>query len=251
MTVPVALVPPVTVDGLRVRLETVPEGTTVKLLMTIVRSVVAVTVTGVELATDPAVTVNVWVLEPAGTVTFACTGNAVELLLERVTESPPMGAFPLSVTVPVDICPEATIEGLKDTIVTTGGLTIRSAISVLPPASIAVILESLLKITGNVVTLNVALLEPAATFTFAWTVATAVLLLIRLTVTPPAGAGPVRLTVPCEVMPPATGLGFRLRFPRDGGMTVSVPVTFKLAPEVAETVAVVDVVTGLVVAVNV
>jgi len=211
---------------------------------------VAITVTGVELATLPAVTVKVWLLMPAATVTFACTGNAVELLLERVTVSPPVGAFPFNVTVPVDICPEATIEGLKEIIVTTGGLTVRSAMSELP-ASVAVIFESLLKITGNVVTLKFALVEPAGTFTLTGTVATAILLLVKVTVTPPVGAGPVSVTVPCEVIPPATGFGFKETPPRDGGITVRVPVMFKLDPEVADTVAVIDVETGLVVAVNV
>src|SRR5438309_843211 len=62
------------------------------------------------------------------------------------------------------------------------------------------------------------------TVTLAGTVAAAVLLLVSVTTIPPAGAGPLRVTVPVEVLPPVTLAGLRLRVDRVGavvGLTVS------------------------------
>src|SRR5215510_9607601 len=57
-------------------------------------------------------------------------------------------------------------------------------------------------------TVKVALLAPAATVTLAGTVATPVLLLDRATTAPPVGAALVSVTVPCDVLPPVTLVGF-------------------------------------------
>src|SRR5438445_10993729 len=57
-------------------------------------------------------------------------------------------------------------------------------------------------VTALVLTVNVALLAPAATVTLAGTVAVDVLLLVRVTAAPPAGAGPLSVTVPVEEFPP-------------------------------------------------
>ena len=62
-------------------------------------------------------------------------------------------------------------------------------------------------VTLLVVTVNVALLAPAATVTLAGTVAAAVLSLERETAAPPLGAGPLRVTVPAEGDPPITLIG--------------------------------------------
>lgn len=59
-------------------------------------------------------TENVAVVLPAATVTLAGTA-AVELLLESVTETPPVGAAVLRVTVPVEELPPITEAGLSDT----------------------------------------------------------------------------------------------------------------------------------------
>jgi hypothetical protein len=61
-------------------------------------------------------------------------------------------------------------------------------------------------VTAPVVTVNVALLAPAATVTLAATVA-AVALLVRYTTAPPLGAAPLRVTVPVEDDPPVTLVG--------------------------------------------
>ena len=88
-----------------IRLEgfAVRAGVTVSIPMTKVEPVVAVTVTAVELLTEPPVTVKVLELAAAATVTGVGTGAAVESELESVTEVPPVGALPFSVTVPVVI----------------------------------------------------------------------------------------------------------------------------------------------------
>src|SRR5208283_5994736 len=117
--VPMELVPPVTAEGLKLTEEIVIAGTTVTFPVTMVVPVVAVTVTGVVLATAPAVTIKVWLLMPTGTTTFKGTGSAPGLLLVSPTVSPPAGAGASIVTVPVVICPETTVEGLKLTPLTT------------------------------------------------------------------------------------------------------------------------------------
>jgi len=62
-------------------------------------------------------------------------------------------------------------------------------------------------VTPLVFTVNVALVAPAETVTLAWTVAAAVLPLIRETDAPPLGAGPLSVTVPVEGDPPVTLMG--------------------------------------------
>src|SRR3989449_1057233 len=65
--------------------------------------------------------------------------------------------------------------------------------------------------TGLVLTVKVALVAPSSTVTLAGTVAAAVLLLESVTCAPPAGAGPLSVTVPVEGLPPVTLVGFKLR----------------------------------------
>lgn len=56
--------------------------------------------------------------------------------------------------------------------------------------------------------MNVALVCPDCTATLDGTVATVVLLLDRVTLAPPDGAAPVKVTVPVELFPPLTLVGF-------------------------------------------
>jgi hypothetical protein len=72
-------------------------------------------------------------------------------------------------------------------------------------------------VTLLVLTVNVALLTPAATVTLAGTVAAAVLPLIMETDAPPLGAGPLSVTVPVEGDPPVTLVGFSVSKERVGG----------------------------------
>ena len=99
----------------------------------------------------------------------------------------------------------------------------------------------LLRDTVWVLIVNVALVAPLGTVTFAGTLATEVLLLDSDTSAPPAGAGPVSVTVPVEGLPPTTLDGFTVRElnPAATGVTVrgAVRVT---PPYTAEIVTAVD-----------
>ena len=80
------------------------------------------------------------------------------------------------------------------------------------------------KRTIDVFTLKVALLLPAGTVTLEETLA-APLLLESVTCAPPAGAGPLKVTVPVDdCTPPTTLVGFNVSeetVGRGGGITVS------------------------------
>ena len=78
------------------------------------------------------VTVKVAVVEFAGTVTLADTWAAAVLLLDSVTSTPPAGARPLSVTVPVELAPPGTVVGLSVTVFNTEAVTVRLAVLVEP-----------------------------------------------------------------------------------------------------------------------
>ena len=84
--------------------------------------------------------------------------------------------------------------------------------------------EFVAELTDEVVIVNVALVELAATATLAGTCAAAVLLLVSVTVAPPLGAGPLSVTVPCELVPPTTLLGLRVSEVTVGAVTVRAAV---------------------------
>jgi hypothetical protein len=87
--------------------------------------------------------------------------------------------------------------------------------------------------TMDVLTVNVALVAPAGTVTLEGTLA-ALLLLARVICAPPAGAGPLKVTVPVEdCAPPTTLLGFRVSEETVGsaaGAGITVRVADWLAP---------------------
>jgi len=156
------------------------------------------------------VTTNPAVVAPAGTVTLAGTATTAVLLLDTVTTAPTAGAAALSVIVPVDVPPPRTLVGwrLSDVSVGVPGVTVSCADWVTPPL-VPEIVTVVAVVTALVATANVAVVPPAATVTPPGTVATAGLLLDRVTVTPPLGAAEDSMTVPVDVVPLVT-LGGRL-----------------------------------------
>lgn len=110
----------------------------------------------------------------------------------------------------------------------TMGVT-RRFVVIVDPAKLADNVTVIGERTDWVVTVKLAEVEPASTVTFAGTEATE-LLLDRETTEPPAGAGPVRVTVPVAEAPPPTVVGFTANDNSviGGGMTVN--VAFRVWP---------------------
>ena len=91
-------------------------------------------VTAVDAVTALVLTVNVALVAPAATVTLEGT-VATPLLLESSTCAPPVGAVPLSVTVPVEGDPPVTLVGLsatEESVAELGGVTVSEAVLVAP-----------------------------------------------------------------------------------------------------------------------
>ena len=84
-------------------------------------------VTGVEAVTASVVTVKAALLAPAGMVTLTGTVATAVLLLERETRAPPVGAGPLSLTLPVEGDPLLTLVGFSVSEVRVGVTTVREA----------------------------------------------------------------------------------------------------------------------------
>ena len=177
--------------------------------------------------------VNDALIVPLARVTLEGTRATDVLLLNKATCAPPAGAGPLSVTVPVEDCaPPTTLCGLNvsDAMVGSGGVTVSDADRVTPayaPEIVTVVDED----TILVLIANVALLAPAVTVTLAGTRATFVLLLESVTWAPPAGAGPLSVTVPVEdCKPPTTLLGLTVREESVGGAAVTVREADRVTP---------------------
>ena len=90
----------------------------------------------------------------------------------------------------------------------TTGVTVNVAEKDAEPR-VAVITGEEFAETAEVVTVALAVVWPAATVTVEGTVAAAVMLELRLTTVPPVGAGPLRVTVAVEGLPPTTDVGER------------------------------------------
>ena len=142
-------------------------------------------VTEVEPATATVSILNVALFAPAATVTVEGTVATEGLLLLSDTEIPPLGAAPVSFTVPVELAPPTTVLGMSDSELNTGAVTVSVADFTDPPL-LAVIVTGVENATGIVETLNVAFVAPAGTVMLEGTAATEELLEERDTTTPPA-----------------------------------------------------------------
>jgi hypothetical protein len=90
-----------------------------------------VIVTAVSAATGLVAVVNVAVVAPAATVTEAGTWAAAVFELVSMTAAPPVGAGPLSVTVPIEEVPPGTAAGLTLTplnVAAAGAVTVKLAV---------------------------------------------------------------------------------------------------------------------------
>ena len=185
-------------------------------------------------------------------VTLAGSANAPGLLLVRFTTTPPAGAFAVSVTVTVAVCPELTLEGdspraATTTPETTGGLIVNVPVLALE-FSVAVTVAVVCAEVGLERMTNEPLAEPAGIVTLIGT--TALLpVLERLTVVPPAAAGPPSVTVPVALCPPVTVPGAIVRSITCRGFTFKVAAAVPLSAAVMVTA--VGVVTVAVLTVNV
>jgi hypothetical protein len=78
-----------------------------------------------------------------------------------------------------------------------------------------------LVVTGEVVTVNVAVVAFAGTVMVAGTVATELLLLLSATTAPDEAVRPFRVIVPVDELPPTTEFGLNVSEVTWGGVTVS------------------------------
>lgn len=130
--------------------------------------------------------------------------------------------------------PSVTVRSLILIVLGGGGaLTVRVAVRVTPPAVAETTAERFV-VAAVVLTVNAAVVAPSATVTLAGVVAAAVLLLVKATTVPPAGAAPLRVTVPVDELPPITVEGVRDRLVTVAGGGGAAGFTVKVADLVTE-----------------
>lgn len=168
------------------------------------------------------VMLKVAVEDPGDIVTLPGTVAAAVLLLDSVMTTL-MAAVPVRVTVPVELLPPSTLIGLSDSVDSDGARTVMVAARLTPLAKTEMD-DVVFAGTGTVVTGNVAVRFPAATVTVVGTRAAFGLLLARVAIAPPVGAGPFRVTVAVEELPPMMLVGFKLRDDGVGAVIVNVAI---------------------------
>jgi hypothetical protein len=232
--------PPTTVVGDNAT-ESNATGLSVRMAVLVTLLNVAEIVTMTVAETDEVVIVNAAdAVAPAGTVTEAGTPTP-GLLLVKLTLIPPAGAGPVRFTLfNVVETPPTTVVGDNATESNASGLSVRMAVLV-TLLNVAEIVTITVAETDDVVIVNTGeAVAPAATVTEAGT-PTPGLLLVKVTLIPPAGAGPVRFTLFNVVeAPPTTVVGERVTESNATGFTVRIAVLltpFKVAVIVIGAVA--------------
>ncbi len=152
VTVPVAVPPPITLDG-----ETATAETPLRVIENepdlLDPFAVAVTDTTASDVTAVVDTAKVAAVCPAGTTTID-GADAAELFQDNATDTPPDGAALVSVTVPVVCVPPMTVVGLNVTDVGEIALMFKPFETVVPDAT-ALIVAVVSAVTPEVVTVNV------------------------------------------------------------------------------------------------
>src|SRR5687767_12003713 len=120
VTVPLAVVPPATLEGLMLRDE-INAGTTASGAVLVAPPYEPEMVAEVGVDTALVLTLKFALVAPAGTVTLAGTVTAA-LSLDSVTCAPPAGAAAVSVAVPVALPPPLTLGGLTLSDARAGGV---------------------------------------------------------------------------------------------------------------------------------
>jgi hypothetical protein len=222
LTVPWAVMPPVTLMGLTATEDRLAGGggggggCTVSAAVRVTPLNVAETTAVFVVATDTVLMVKLALIAPAATVTLAGTVATFVLALDKATIAPVLGAAPVKVTVPCAPLPPVTLVGLtvtEDRLAGGGGggggRTESVAVRV-TPLKMAETTAVFVVATDTVLMVKLALVAPAATVTLTGTVATAAFPLESETTAPPLGAPLLSVTVPCEALPPTTEFGFTL-----------------------------------------
>lgn len=192
--------------------------------------------------TLPVVIVKSWLTAPAGTITLPGTWATELLVLVIATATSPGAAAHSSVTVPVTLVPPDAGFGLKARDCTPMGRNVSVPLFEAGP-SVAVMVTGCEAPTTAVVTVKFTLVVCAGMMTVGGTVARE-LSLESETVTPPAGAVPVKVTLPIESWQPATVEGVNVTELRvltlEVRVTVLLPVM--ISASLPDTVAVLDIV---------
>jgi len=147
----------------------------------------------------------------------------------------------LSDTVPMKVSPETTVAKLKDSMVTTGGITVSPPPAFAPLGNVAVTVTGVFAATGSASAVKLPVLMPPRMVKLAGTVTAVELELVKVTtsVAGAGGASPFKVTVPVDGVPgaalPVTVLGANMNELMIAGSTVREPFGM-LLPSVAVTV---------------
>ena len=132
VTVPVALDPPTTPDGLTAKL-TNAGGEIARIALKVVDPKLAETVEVVVDVTVWVTTAKVAVVAPAATVTLVGTEAIVGFVHASATVVPPTGAGMLMVTVPVEFKPPDRFDGLSVKFVSVNASTVKMPVAEVEP----------------------------------------------------------------------------------------------------------------------